>query len=285
MKKLFLISALLCSTPIWAKCNTGVIGVYHQTGFGISIGSGGSKMGFYDKDTTNVPLSINNELACYKRTSKFSVKSESKKNEQETNKIIITPLKVEYENIPSPHHREYVFVEQNANPLLRKFHTISFICTGEIPLSVEGKSDHVLKIIAESNKAEVSISHVFATGAAADNIHKNNAKKLVMQESFDFFKNLYNTKTLKEVVTNQECCQDIRVPSILSHTSISALTDVERKIASEFTTLGSEVPNGCSTDFIKTMQPYLLENYEQNESLKDYKIQKKWFSNDLVLEF
>lgn len=45
------------------------------------------------------------------------------------------------------------------------------------------------------------------------------------------------------------------------------------------------VPNGCSNDFATSMKNYQLENYEANDSLKDYKVKKKWFSDDLVFEW
>lgn len=283
MKSLIILSSIFFSSSILAKCNTGAIGVYHQTGFGISFGGGGSSVGYHDKDTTNVPLSINGEMACFKRTNKLVIKGESKKDGSEKNKMVISPMKVDFENIPEPHVRQYIFVEKNANPLLRKFHQMSFICAGEMPLSIDATSDQIIKILANKDSAEVKVSHVFATGAAAENLKKANFT-LATQPTFEFFKNLYKDKTAKEMAT-QDCCNDVRIPSILSDTSIRSLAGVERTIASSFTTMGAEVPNGCSADFIKSMNNYLLENYETNESLKDYSISKKWFSSDLVFEW
>lgn len=283
MKTLFILSSLFISTSIWAKCNTGAIGVYHQTGFGISFGGGGSSSGSFDKNVTNVPLTINGELACFKKTSKFDIKGESKKGGEQKNKMVLTKMKLEYENIPNPHFRQYIFIENDSNPLLRKIHQMSFVCSGEIPLSIEATSDHVLKVLSDNSSASVNVSHVFATGAAADNLKKTNFK-LSTQPTFDFFKQLYKEKTTKEMAS-AACCNDARIPSILSDTSIRALAGVERTVASSFTTMGAEVPNGCSADFIKTMNNYLLENYKENESLTDYKISEKWFSSDLVFEW
>jgi hypothetical protein len=283
MKTLFIISSILFSNILLAKCNTRAIGVIHESGFGISFGGGGSSSGSFDKNVTNVPLTINGELACFKKTSKFDIKAESKKDSEQKNKMVITPMKLEYENIPNPHFRQYFFIENNANPLLRKIHQMSFVCTGEIPLSIEATSDNVLKVLSDNSSASVSVSHVFATGAAADNLKRANFK-FSTQPTFDFFGKLYKDKSSKEIAAN-DCCNDVRIPSILNSTSINSLAGVERSIASNFTTMGAEVPNGCSADFIKTMNSYLLENYKNNESLKDYKISEKWFSNDLVIEW
>lgn len=283
MKTLFIISSILFSNTLLAKCNTRAIGVIHESGFGISFGGGGSSAGSFDKNVTNVPLTINGELACFKKTSKFDIKGESKKDGEQKNKMVITPMKLEYENIPNPHFRQYIFIENDSNPLLRKIHQMSFVCTGEIPLSIEATSDHVLKVLSDTSSASVNVSHVFATGAAADNLKRANFK-LSTQPTFDFFGKIYKDKTAKEVAA-MDCCNDVRVPSILNSTSINSLAGVERSIASNFTTMGAEVPNGCSADFIKTMNNYLLENYKENESLKDYKISEKWFSSDLVFEW
>lgn len=282
MKKLLFFLLFTASNPLWSKCNTGHIGVYHESGFGISFGGGSSSAGFYDKDTTNVPLSINNQPACFKKTSKYSMKGEIKKDHQTENKIIISPLKVEFENVPSAHVRQYLFIEKNINPLLRKVHQLNFICAGGIPLSIEGGSDFVISILGKTDTPSVNVTHVFAMGTAAENLKPYHSPST--RDSFEFFKKLYQNKTLKEISSGEDCCHDIKVPSILSDTSIHSLAGVERKLASSFTTMGAEVPNGCSEDFIKSMEPYLLENFEKNESLEGIKIKKKWFSEDLILE-
>lgn len=284
MKTLFVLSSLLLSTQSWAKCNTKAIGVIHQSGFGISFGGGGGKVGYYDKDTTNVPLSINGELACYKRTKKLDIKGETKKDGTQKNQMVLSPMKVDFENVPNPNFRQYIFVEQNADPMLRKFHQMNFVCAGEIPLSVDGTSDQIIKVLSDKpTSGEVNVTHVFATGAAAENLRKAHFKYST-QPTFDFFSTLYKEKTTKEKAT-EDCCNDVRIPSILSDSSIRSLAGVERSIASGFTTMGGEIPNGCSADFSKTMSNYLIENYKQNESLKDYNVSTKWFSDDLVFEW
>lgn len=86
-------------------------------------------------------------------------------------------------------------------------------------------------------------------------------------------------------MADKPCCTEYKIPSIFSDTSVSSLSGIQRAIASSFSTMGANVPNGCSNDFAETMKNYQLENYTANESLKDYKIKKKWFSDDLVFEW
>lgn len=284
MKTLILsFSILLTFAEAQAKCNTQVVGYHKQSGFGISFGGGSSSAGYYDKNTVNVPLTINGEQACFKKSTAFSMKSEQKKDKPEENNIIISPMKTEYENIPSPHQKQYIFVEKNKSRLQTKFHVMTFVCSGEMPVSVEAMSDAVYKIEQQTKQASVEVTHVFATGAAAENLKRRNPST---SQTFDFFTQLYKEKTSKELSNDLPCCGDYHAPSIISDTSIKALTGVERAIASSFTTMAENFPNGCSNAFAETMKNYQLENYADNDSLKDIKVKKKsWFSNDLVFEW
>ena len=253
----------------------------HESGFGISFGGGGSNSSFKDENTINIPLSINNQQACFKKKSKFTLKAE---NAQDLDKgsITITPMKTDFENSPEPSVKQYLFVEKSDNKLETKFHTMSFVCSGEIPLSIEATSDSYLKIFSQSNSVNVQVRNVFATGVAAENLNRGRYP-LSSQETFDFFAKVYKEKTKREI-DGPDCCTQ-KVPSVISDTSIKSLSAIERAVTSNFTTMGAKVPNGCSKDFSESMKQYLLENYERNDSLKDYKVKKKWFSEDLSFEW
>lgn len=288
MKKLFF-SMLFLSTiiphAIWAKCNTQAIGVIHQSGFGISIGGGGTKTGYYDKNTINVPLTINDQQACFMKKSSFELKAEVSAGEKEVDKgkISISPLNVSFENIPSPHVKQYLYVEKNESKNNTIFHTMAFICAGEIPLSIEAISDNYSRILRKSQEVEVSTHMVFATGAAAENLNRQK-NWLKSQPTFNFFAKLYQEKTNREI-EEIPCCNH-KAPNLLTSTSISSISNIdERHIAAGFSTMGEKVVNGCATEFSEIMKDYLLENYSDNESLKDYKVSKKWFSDILIFEW
>lgn len=282
---LFVVLLLTLTNEAFAKCNSNAIGIVHERGFGISFGSGNQSASYQDKNTVNVPITINGEQACFKKTSAFSMKSETKKDRKAENVIVIKPMKSEFENIPSPHQKQYIFVEKNPISKLTKFHTMNFICAGEIPLSIDAVSDSVMAIELKTDPVEVQVSSTFATGAAADNLNRGRNNRTYSQETFDFFTKIYKEKTGLEINQALPCCTDHKVPSIISDTSIRALAGVERAIASTFTTMATDVPNGCSSSFAETMKNYQLENYKQNDSLKDYKVKKKFLSDDLVFEW
>ena len=271
----------LATIDAFAACNTGAIVYKRESGFSLSFGTGSSKTEAGDATSINVPLTINNQQACFRKKSAFTLKAENSKD-IDKGTIRISPLNVEFENVPDPSTKQYLFVEKSADRMQTKFHLMSFICTGEIPLSVEAVSDSYSKLISSSNSVNVNFHQVFATGRAADIISQN-GMVISSQETFDFFGKVYKDQTQKELDIPPCCGQ--KVPSILSDLSINALSGVERKIASSFTTLGARVPNGCSKEFSSAMSNYLLDNYEKNDSLKDYKVKKIWFSNDLSFEW
>jgi hypothetical protein len=259
---------------------TDAIIMKHESGFGISFGSGGGKSSFNDAHSVNVPLTINGEPACFRKKNSFNIKTEEK-TDITKGKLVISPLEVEFENVPESHSKQYIFADKSNDPFQTKFYTMSFVCSGEIPLSVDATSDSYLEVAAKSNSAEVSISSTFAIGAAADNLKKkrNDPKA---EATFNFFSEKYGFENIEKV--DQVCCNQ-KIPSILTSTTINSLTGVERAIASTFTTMGSRVPNGCSKDFSTKMKNYLIENVDQNESLEPFKKSKKWFKNDLVFEW
>lgn len=263
-----------------AKCITDAVVIKHQTGFGISFGSGGSKSSFNDGSSVNVPFSINGEAACFRKSSAFSIKTEEKKGST-IGKLTITPQKVEFENVPEAKTKQYFFADKSNDPLQTKFYSMSFICSGEIPLSIEATSDSYLEIDHKTREASVNVSTVFATGAAAENLKKRSFNYKA-DETFKFFADKYQFGSEKTADT--VCCNQ-KIPSIFTSTSIESLTGVERAITSSFTTMGSKVPNGCSKDFEDKMKKYLIENYKENESLEPFDVSKKWFKDDLVLEW
>lgn len=282
---LLLIATLTSPAYSKSKCLTDAIGIYHETGFGISFGDGKSGIDYGEKNIVNVPLSIDGKAACFVKQNKFKLKSEAKKDKADKNNITISPMKTDFENVPNANQKQYIIVEKNAeNSLKTKFHIMSFICSGELPLSIEATSDTYSKLLLSSDSANIKTSTVFATGKAAENLKKGMPESST-QETFDFFAKIYQEKTQKELMADRPCCSDYKIPSMITDTSIKSLTGLERAIASSFTTMGQNVPNGCSKDFAESMKNYQLENYSENESLKDYKVKKKWFSDDLVFEW
>jgi hypothetical protein len=157
---------------------------------------------------------------------------------------------------------------------------MSFICSGDVPLSVEAVSDRYLDVMVKSNQAEVNVTHVFATGAAAENLNAGKKGISNNQETFDFYSKLYEKKAEHSLEDAPKC--DYNIPSIISETSIQVLSKVHREIASSYTTMGAKVVNGCTKDFSEIMKDYLFENYKQNETLSSFKLKKK-FSGGLVI--
>lgn len=222
-------------------------------------------------------MSIDGKPACYRKLSKLSIETEEKtdKNKME---IVLTPLKAEFENVPDAHVKQYLFIEKHPTiPQLTKFHTMSFVCSGSIPLSVEASSDLYLEVLQKSEQ-RVSVQQVFATGQAAEILRRKSSS--TNQETFNFFSKIYEGRAQRQLEAAPNC--EYNIPSILSESSVQILSNVHREIASSYTTLGVQVANGCTKDFSEQMKEYLVENYKSNESLKEFKVKKK-FNNTLVI--
>jgi len=279
MQKLTLLLSIFTIFHLQAKCNTDAVVYKKETGFGISLG-GGFKSSFEESSSVNVPFSINNEPACFKKKSNLKIFTETK-DDFSSGKFVITPTSVEFENVPNAHTKQYIFIEKMSEPYQLKFYTMNFICSGEMPLSIEAATDNYLEIDLKSKAAlNTSVTTVFATGAAAKNI--NNKVNSSADEAFNFYRKLFQTKSDQNPDT--VCCNQ-KIPSIFSSTSIEAMSGIERSIATSFTTMAKNVPNGCSKDFSEKMQKYLIENYQQNESLEPFDISKKWFKDDLIFKW
>jgi hypothetical protein len=279
MQKIIFILSTFSMFQLHAKCNTDAIVYKKETGFGISIG-GGIKTNFEESSSVNVPFSINNEPACFKKKSNLKIATETK-DDFNSGKFVVTPTKVEFENVPDAHTKQYIFIEKMADPYQLKFYTMNFICSGEMPLSIEAATDNYLEIDLKSKAStSTSVTTVFATGAAAKNIGVNLNPKA--DEAFTFYRNLFQTKSNQNI--DVECCNQ-KIPSIFSATSIETMSGIEKSIATSFSTVSKNVPNGCAKDFSEKMKNYLLENFQNNESLEPFDISKKWLKDDLTFKW
>ncbi len=280
MKLKLLFVLFILPTLSHARCNSNAIGVIHQSGFGISFGGGESSAGSYDKNTINVPLTIDGKQACFKKKTSYKIESKEK------NKMVISPMELDFENIPAPHFKQYIFVQKKPDSLQTKIITMNFVCSGEIPLSTEAMTNSLFSIKA-SQEMEVNTSSTFASGVAAQNLGYRYKLNDQNNEALSFFAELYQAKKKKteEELAIKPDCTEVSIPSLISQSNTEILGAVKKGITSEFSTLPKDAPNGCSQEFSNEMKNYLFENYVDNESLKDFKIKKKWFSKDLIFEW
>ncbi len=158
MQKLVFLISTFSVFHLYAKCNTDAIIYKKETGFGISFG-GNSKSNFEESSSINVPLSINNEPACFKKKSNLKIYTETK-DDFSSGKFVVTPTSVEFENVPDAHTKQYVFIEKIAAPYQLKFYTMNFICSGEMPLSIEAATDNYLEIDLKSKASARILSGI-----------------------------------------------------------------------------------------------------------------------------
>ena len=208
MQKLIILISVLFNSQLHAKCNTDAVVYKKETGFGISLG-GGIKSSFEESSSVNVPFSLNDQPACFKKKSNLKIYTENK-DDFSAGKFVVTPTIVEFENVPNAHTKQYIFIEKIAEPYQLKFYTMNFICAGEMPLSIEAATDNYLEIDLKSKAAlNTSVTTVFATGAAAKNL--NNKINPAADEAFNFYRTLFQAKSDQNPDTI--CCNQ-KIPSI-----------------------------------------------------------------------
>ena len=100
--------------------------ISHDSGFGVSTSGKGSSSNSNDSLVVNVPLTIDGKEGCFKKNSRFSLEAEDTKKKSE-GKVIIRPMSVDFKNVPSPHFKQYLFVERASEISKVKFHTMSFV--------------------------------------------------------------------------------------------------------------------------------------------------------------
>lgn len=266
---------LLLPALSWARCNGGAIIMEHKTGFGITGASSNSS----DQQSINVPIGNG---GCFKKKTNFALKVEDNGKKSE-GKVVISPMSVEFTDVPAAHFKQYLYVERNPDISKVRFHTMAFICSGNIPLSIEAHSDMYAKIKQNSNQgSSFEINTVFATGKAAENLRKQNPVKS-SQPTFDVFLSLFRQKTNRDLEDMPQKSRN--VPNMIMASTIDSMGEIERQITDGFTTMGSRVINGCSQTFTETMAPYLIENFRSNPSLSTFKVNKKLMSNTITIEW
>jgi hypothetical protein len=272
----------LLPTLSWGFCLKGGTMISHNSGFGISTDENGSSSNSSDNLVVNVPLTIDGKEGCFKKKNSFSLQAEDTKKKSE-GKVIIKPMSVDFKNVPQPHFKQYLFVEKASEISKVKFHTMAFVCSGSMPLSIEAHSDLYAKLM-ERRGDSTTVSFTIATGRAAEEINKRQAKNRPShQATFDTFLQAYRDKTQKDL--EDAPIRSGYAPSIFMSSTIDSLSALERKIAGGFTTMGAKVVNGCSSEFSEAMKSYQVENASSNPTLKSFKVGKKSFSGAIVIEW
>lgn len=278
MKPIVLFLMFFFSFQILAgDCNPDAIIYRSSSGFGISIGGGGSSFSGGGKRSVNLPIKTANGWGCYKKHSSFYVEVE-KNDKGLVQKFTVSPMEVSFENVPDARAIQYVYFDDNQEfQFKNRFTLSSFICSGEKLLSIENKQFTLLDLMIKDVNPEVSTSSVFATGAAAKNLESSH----VSTEH-----NVFYALALKHgFVPDKSCrdCEKVDVPSVLATSQAKSLADISATLTDIYTTMPNDLAiNPCQKNFEESLKAYRLENFELNDSLKPLKVKKKTFSKKLV---
>lgn len=224
---------------------------------------------FTDDSSVNIPFQNNGKPSCYHPVKKLSIVAESI-NSKDIN-FEITPMIVEFENIPEPTAHHYIFSEMDMEDLTQKISMVSFLCSGEIPVGADAFSDS-LQRIAEKNGEEKEEGSIFiSSGHAAGEISVSNEQK-ARAKIFDHFRELYELRTNEDVTEDE--VSNLYVPNV-----ILAQNDGNKKVYASFFARTSSSINGCSKKFMKVMDDLKIDNAVKNRPFQGIEIKKKMFTD------
>lgn len=279
MKKLILFSLLFASTTqVWASCQSDAIVYRRDTSFSISLGGKKSGSQFSTQSTMNLPVFIDGRPACFKKTDAVSFEVQKSKK-QNSIKFLMTPVIAEFENVPNGRVVQY-FDFQHHGGYSSEVHVLTYICSGEIPLSKESYSDTILGLSMNSQGQTMRSSNVFATGAAARNLQQH---RPVSNKTERHFSRLFALNN--HGVSVESAPGNIFIPTVISDLSIQGSGAVDRRLYSTFDSQHRSSFNGCSEEFKQLMSPYLLDQVLEKGGVNEIQIRlKKKNQYELTIE-
>lgn len=224
---------------------------------------------FSDNKSVNIPFQANGKPSCYHPVTSLSIVAESINSKSIDYEI--TPMTVEFENIPEPAAHHFIFSEMDTEDMSQKISMVSFQCSGEIPVGADAFSDS-LQRIAEKNGDEKDEGSIFiSSGHAAGEISVSNEQK-ARAKVFDRFRELYELRTNEDVT--EDDISNLYVPNM-----ILSQGNVNRKVYASFFARTSSSINGCSKKFLKVMDDLKIDNVVKNKPFLGIEIKKKMFTD------
>jgi hypothetical protein len=266
-----LLGLILCSlfiNPAWANCDTETFIFIYKNSI------------FESEDLVNVPLEIDGKSACYKQSKGLKISAE-KMTKSESLEYEISPLKVEFKNVPSPEVYQYIFLE-NESADSTKISLMSFVCSGETPIGGDALSASLSRFVEDKGEDENNINIFISTGRAAENIGVSQEKK-AKAKVYDRFLELYESRTAEEF--DERNSSNIYIPNILSGISSETSSEINRKLYSAFFSKTGSSINGCSKQFLKNMNDLLIEKVVKAQPFKNIEIKRKRFTSKIKLKW
>lgn len=181
--------------------------------------------------------------------------------------IEVSTLEVDFDNLFDPSVQQYlnVIYDEESNPT--HVQIVSFICSGQLPMSADALSIKLQKNKEESPE-NVNDELFIATGQAGEDIQVSQTKKN-KSKIYDHFLNLVERRAIEMKLGSFE--PEIFIPQTL----LGPLEKQERKILSSFLNTTSSSVNGCTYEFGILMSQNKLEIQDKKQLFKGIVISKK----------
>lgn len=275
------ISSLLISTA-WSKCDERQTPFEADSSGMLVLGPEKSGSIFGTQVTINLPIFINGKQSCYHQKNTISINAEEVKQGEHV-EFEITPLMVEFENVPSAQTFQYLNIEYDQDNKASRVSMMSFLCSGETPVGGDAFSDSLMNLAENGADVDQTVEIFIATGQAAENISVSQAKK-AKAKVYDKFLEIYESRASEAEIEDLEN-NNIYVPNVISGMMLHNVSASERKLYASFFSRTSSSINGCSKAFQSKMADLLLESVENNKPFKGIELSKKIFSSKYKLKW
>jgi hypothetical protein len=275
----FVFISIVTSQQAIANCRPQVLSYMKSSGFGLSIGGGGSSFSAADKVTVNIPIQVGNVSGCYQQTSKLELKAVSKKTEF-NGSIVISPLKASFSGVPESNVTTYIMLsESQSTPRQVQFNVLSAACAGQTVVVAESFTGTLRDVVnLTAQQASASTTTVFATGAAARALQNRLKISEIPAVIAAEFKRLERPVTANATRKRQT----VSTPSLMTGSSSSTNNGgLQSGMVSGSMT---DTQTICSQSFKSAMQVYNIESLESNPTAQVFRLGKS-ISGDFIIEF
>lgn len=272
------VSSFLLSN-VWAKCQDTKI-FSAQVGYGSNSVQALTDVADPAANTVSLPLIHNGSPSCYHQSAPLILKTENVVPNVSA-EFELTPLQVEFENIPKAALYQYIHVEQSEADNNPKILILNFLCSGNHPIGADALADY-LKDMADKNETRSEPEFYISTGETLGDDYLLNPKMKAKSKIYDAFVDLYDERNTNGTPLE---ISSVYIPNVISGLSQTKLTPMERKLYSTFFARTGSSVNGCHPDFIAKMQDKLIENVVKNQPFSHIDIRKKFLSSKFKMKW
>lgn len=252
---LLLAISLSFNSITYASCDSSNLKIFREFSFKTFFSSDEEEESANSLLNINVPVRTTAGDGCYSIKSHLSLNVEIDEDSSEY-EIEVLPMVANAENVADFHHKNLIRFVDDYNIDEVKISVLSFACSGRDMLTVEsyqGKIKDIYKERLKNKSSGVSVSTVFATGAAAVALQKRYAESIPQDMKSDFL-----SEHDLSLVKSNEYSVKIKTPSFVVVKSIKGRHTQLNHSAFSYQ---DNIINICDPNVYEVFKKYSVEEF------------------------